>query len=459
MKNFFKKSNFKNMKVKVLLMFSFAALLFSCGDDHVNKPGGGSEVPKQILNPRVRNMSGGSVIYYDRPDDKNLRYVKAEYTTDDGMKMDATASFFTDSIFVQGFSNACTIDVFLYSVSASEVRSEPVSVSISPEKPPYLVAFDNLEILPTFLGVRAATVNETNAKLTVAMYKKNPDNGRFEEIGMSFLNDERIDFTVKGQDTIENNYMVKIRDQWGRWSDEKTENIKPWFEKQLDKSLFREVRLCVIQSGQDVIPDQTGQILPSNFWGHFMHWWSGSDVRFETLYDGRYGNSIGTCYHTRPTGVLPQHFTIDFGKPYTLSRIVIWGRFSDVEMGAGSNDTQHVFRNGFPKRIQLYGSTYTGTNERELQDDIDNPDYWVDLGQFILRRADGTTDMITGAGTGGSADFGTVEDRLILQRGHEFDFPQGMPQIRYFRFRSWELYNPAVNAVMLGEISLFGTEN
>jgi len=446
------------MKTKIFLIFAVVAYLYSCGDDHLNKPRGSSDaVPSQILNPRVKNISGGSIIYYDRPDDKNLRYVKAVYTTDDGVEMDATASYFTDSLFIQGFKDACTVTVNLYSVSATEVMSPPVPVTISPQTPPYLVALENLEILPTFLGVRAATINETGAKLGIAMYKKNPATDRFEEIGLNFPNrlNTNINFSVKGQDTIENVYMVKIRDQWGHWSSEKIAAITPWYEEELNKKLFNEVRLCNIKEGDgtDLSEQQEGQILPSNYWGHFMHWWGGSDVKFIALWDGVYGRNTTTCYHTRPTGKLPQHFTIDLGKLYSLSRIIIWGRFADTQLGAGGNDFQHVYKNGFPKHIQLYGSTYTGNDSRELKDDIDNPEYWVDLGEYFLRRADGTMDMITDSGSAG-----TEEDRIQLQKGHEFEFPEGLPKVRYFRFRTYSVYNPAVNAVMIGEISLFGTD-
>jgi hypothetical protein len=447
-----------NMKIKIFLMFIIAAFVFSCGDDNMNQPRGNSVVPKQILNPRVKNIPGGAVIYYDRPDDNNLRYVKAEYTTDDGVNMDATASFFTDSILVCGFRDVCNVTVNLYSVNASEVKSEPVKVQISPETPQYKLAFANLQINPTFGGVRVLASNETGEKLTIAVYKKDPANDKFEEISLNFTDWNEINFKVMGQDPVENVFMAKVRDLWGHWSEEKVVAITPWFEEQLNKRLFREVRLCNITegySGEGVL-DQTGFLLPSNYWGHFMHWWSGSDVRFEYLWDNEYGTSTGKCYHSRPTSVLPQHFTIDLGASYKLSRLIVHGRLSDTEMGAGSNDTQRVYRNGFPKHVQLYGATYDGPDMMQLHDDINNPDYWIDLGHYYLRRADGSLDMITGAGTGAGADFGTLEDRIQLQEGHELEIPEWAPKIRYFRFRTLECYNPAVNAVMLGEVTLYG---
>lgn len=440
------------MKSKIFLAI-LAVILYACGDDHMNKLRGGTEMPAKVLNVSVKNISGASIIYYDRPDDPNMRYVKAVYTTDDGVKMDATASFYTDSIVIEGFRDACECDVKLYSVNATEGLSEPVVVKINPERPPYLRAFDDMEIVPTFLGVRFRTKNETQAKLMLSAYKKNMATGEFEEINQHFTTLGEVNYSVKGQDTIEWEYGVRIRDKWGHWTEGmKTNFVKPWFEQELDKKLFKEVRLCnVIAGNTGDMPDQTGFLLPSNYWGHFMHWWSGSDVKFEYLYDGQKGTSTGKCYHTRNNSVLPQHFTIDLGQPYTLSRILIWGRWSDTGMGASSNDNAHVFKNGFPKTIQIYGATYDGPDIYQLHDDIENPEYWTLLDTYTLRRADGTTDLITTTGS-----YGTEEDRLILQQGHEFEFPDAH-KIRYFRFRTLECYNPAVSSVMLGEISLFGT--
>jgi len=454
------------MKTKIFLMFTVVAFLFSCGDDNMNQPRGNSAVPAKVLNPQVKNIPGGAIIYYDRPDDNNLRYVKAVYTTDDGVDMDATASFFTDSILIRGFRDACNVSVKLYSVNASEVMSEPLSVPISPETPVYLKALADLEINPTFGGVRLLTANETGEKLTIALYKKDPDTDRFEEIGLNFTDWKDINYKVMGQDPVENVYMAKIRDQWGHWSEEKVATLTPWFEEPLDKRLFKEVRLCNITEGYsgEGEPDgpwkgmlnQDGFLLPSNYWGHFMHWWSGSDVRFEYLWDGQYGTSTAKCFHTRPTCVLPLHFTIDLGVSAKLSRIVVHGRLSDTEMGAGSNDTQWVYRAGFPKYVKLYGATYDGPDMMQLHDDINDPEYWIDLGDYYLRRADGSLDMITGAGTGGNADFGTIEDHNQLKDGHELEFPEWAPKIRYFRFRVMENYNPAVNNVQLGEVTLYG---
>jgi len=463
--------------IKYLSVIFVLAALYACGDDNMNQPRGSSVIPEQVTVREVVNISGASIIYYDRPADENLLYVKAVYTTDDGVEMDATASFYTDSIVVRGFRDACSVDVLLYSVNAMEGMSKPVKVPVNPETPPYLEAFEKLEINPTFRGVVAATENVTNAKLSIVIEKLNPVTNKFEEIGLKFSDVKKLSFAVKGQvPDVAQTYRAKIRDQFGHWSETKEATIVPWFEKLLDRSKFQEVRRCYIASTSTDPPgnrpwpfdeNDPNFNLPSNFWGHFMHWWSGSNVRFDWLWDGEKGNNTSKCYHTKGYAPLPQHFTMDLGKEYSLSRIVIWGRFADATMPEGSTlnpgtgyDDQHVFRNGFPKRIKLYGGTYTGPNYAELKDDINNPEYWTDLGEYVLLRADGSTTIIPGnTNTSFATSNGwTAEDRALIQQGHEFDLPVGMPKYRYFRFQTWECYNPAVTSVMLGEIALYGND-
>ena len=153
------------MKPFKIAFFAVLLALYACGDDQVNYPTGSTEVPLQVKVTEVKNFSGASIIYYDRPNDKNLQYVKAVWTTDDGIEYNQTASFYTDSILVDGFGNEGSYKVKLYSVSHGQTYSAPVEVTVNPTRPPYLVAYDNLRIMPTFMGIRVTAENATGAKL------------------------------------------------------------------------------------------------------------------------------------------------------------------------------------------------------------------------------------------------------------------------------------------------------
>ncbi|MDR3061784.1 MAG: DUF5126 domain-containing protein, partial [Dysgonamonadaceae bacterium] len=317
------------------------------------------------------------------------------------------------------------------SVSAGETASQPVYVTIHPQEPPYLVAANNMEIFPTFAGIRATAQNETGAKLSFGSYKKNQA-GEWEEIGMYYTIATDIGFSVRGQEPTEAEFGIRVRDKWGHWSDIKTLTTTPWFEAECSKKLFKEI-----------------VNLPSD--ERIQHTWSGSITAFSNLWDEQIMRSASRCFHTRPSGTtLPQHFTMDLGNVYTLSRMTIWGRASSTNMGASSNDWQHVWTGGYPLRIQLYGSTYIGSDPTQLADDINDPS-WVLLGDHFLRRADGSVDPVAGN------NVGTAEDQALLERGQEIEFPADAPKVRYFRFRTMMTYGGG-SAVMLDEFSFFGSD-
>ena len=420
------------MKNNLLYIMLIVMLLFtaSCGETDLNDPKGNTAIPAKVSNPRVKNINGASIIYYDRPDDKNLKYVKAVYTTDDGVKMDATASFYTDSLLIEGFGTAGNYTVNLFSVSTGETYSEPVPVTISPLEPPYLTAIDSLELFPTFAGIRVATNNITKAKLSIGTYKKNAA-GEWEEIGMHYTTLDNIGFSVRGQDTIEAEYGARVRDRWGHWSEMKTLKATPWYEMQCNRNLFKEV--------QNLNTDTKEQ-----------HTWSGSATAFTRLWDDRIMLSAAQCFHTKPSGTsLPQHFTMDLGKAYTLSRIKIWPRGSITDMGASGNDYQHIWTGGHPKQIRLYGSTELEIID-SLKNDINDPS-WVFLGEYYLTRADGSLDPLVGS------SIGTADDKAKVMAGFEFEFPADAPKLRFFRFQTVDTYGGG-SAVMLDELQFFGSD-
>lgn len=404
--------------------FSFLLFLVSCEEGaDVNEPRGSVIPPAQVSNIVVRNTQGGAIIYYDRPDDNNLKYIKAVYTTDDGVQFDANASFYTDSILVSGFGQAGNYDVRLYSVSYGEIYSEPVIVPVSPLTPPYLAAAEELTIMPTFGGVRILTENETGAKLSIGTYRKNTD-GEWQEIGMYYTTASKIDFAFRGQESVEAEFGIQIRDRWGHLSEIKSFTATPWYEEECNKDLFK----------SDPILTDTYE----------MHkWGTSTPTKFENLWDREILLNNSKCFHTKPTAPMPQHFTIDLGREYLLSRFIVHGRGNAIAAGASSDTWTHLFASGHPKTFELWGSTNPNRETGEFDDS------WFKIGTFVILRADGTTTLQ-------SVSPLTDEDKALLVAGHEFIVPDGTPKLRWIRFRTLNTYG-SVNAVMLDELTFFGS--
>jgi hypothetical protein len=428
----------------LILLMTACLWLYSCKEDNFNTPKGSTEVPQQVTVTGVRDISGASVIYFSHPNDKHLKYVKAVWTTDDDIEYETTASFYTDSILVDGFGAEGLYKVKLYSVSDGGTYSEPVEVDVNPARPPYLVAFDETEISPYFMGIRVMSENETSARLTFRTFKKDTVTNEYIEVGTDYIVSPKIDYKNRGHaaDTLQY-FGVKIRDRWGHWSPMKEASIIPWYEIELPKNKFAEVALCNLEGDGSSVPDQTGQVLPSNFWGHKMHSWVNSNTSVQSMWDGIKLGSQLVCYHNKPMAPLPSHFTFDLGAPYMLSRMVLWAR----------NDVGNRFRGGHPQVVRIYAATYNGDYPTDLIDDIYDTDAWMDLGIFYFTRADGSSEPYPD-------DNLTVEDNALMEAGHEMTLAATEQKVRYLRVQTLKCFSPNTNtgAVMISEISVFGSD-
>ena len=437
-------------RISFLIVATAAALLSSCGKDNVNVPHGSTAVPLPVTVSKVVNREGSSVIYFKLPDDKNIKFVRAEWTTDDGRTMDATASYYTDSLVVEGFKDACTADVRLYSVSTGNVASAPVQQSVSPRTPAYLAIAERMNVSPYFLGLRVDAENSTQARLSFYTYKRSVTRSTgWEEIGQIHTSTRKIDYRIGKQDTVETMFAVRIKDGFDHWSDYKEHLLTPWWEEPCNKGIYSECRVHRLDeiSGEYVFDSRC-----LDWDGHQMHSWGGSQVAFANLWDNRKMVLAANCYHTKTTGnKIPQSFCINLGKAYTLSRALVWMRASDTRMGGTSDDWQHVWKGGMPKHVRLYASTYVGDDPtNNLADNLADPS-WIQIGETVFTKADGTTDAeISGVGTD--------DDRRKLEAGMEivFEAPPGQ-KIRYVRFQTVELYGIAT-AVMLDELEFHGSD-
>ena len=173
-------------------LFYIGVVLAACADNaDLNEPTGSTTPPSQVLNATVKNLPGAAIIYYDLPDDQNLKYVRASYKVDNMIRT-VNASFYTDSLVVEGFPTKGEYDVELYSVSYGEAVSTPLVVKVSPDTPPY---------------------------------------------------QKGGDFYVRGLDAVTTDFGIFVRDRWGHLSDTLYVTETPLYEEQCDKSLFRKMAL------------------------------------------------------------------------------------------------------------------------------------------------------------------------------------------------------------------------
>ena len=164
---------------------------------------------------------------------------------------------------------------------------------------------------------------------------------------------------------------------------------------EVNKSLFQELHLPTD------IGSEYGWIL-SHLWDNVI----GQDQGFHT---GGYG--------------LPQWFTFDMGQIAELDNFRLWQRESAL------------YNVGNPKVFEVWGSNNPAADGTW--------DSWTKLQTF-------TSYKPSGSPPGQNSD----EDRAFAQAGEKFNFPAGIPNLRYIRIKVLETWG-GVNYIHLTELSFF----
>ena len=198
----------------------------------------------------------------------------------------------------------------MYSVGYGEVASDPVIVEIDAKTPVFKEICQTLKYDRTFSGVKVNFENETRAKVSIGVLKKQPDN-TWTQLYMHYTEAPSGLFAIHGQDAVETEFGFYVRDRWGNLSDTVSFVTTPILEIECDKSLFKNAKL------------------PGDEWE--CHAWASMKLNaIECVWDGR---TIGLpMYHSKNV-TMPRHITIDLGKEYKFSRFVYHTRHDNTSVG------------------------------------------------------------------------------------------------------------------------------
>ncbi|PRD56642.1 DUF5000 domain-containing lipoprotein [Sphingobacterium gobiense] len=359
--------------------------------------------PGPVGNVKVENFQGGATLTYDLPPGKELWYVKAEYEIRPGVKREKKATYYTNQIVLDGFGKTGDYDVKLYAVSRDEKESEPVVVQVHPDTPPIESVYETLVMNEDFGGLNVSMKNDTEADIVMYIVTLEP-NGVWEPVETYYTRQRQGIFTARGFEPEERRFGVYIRDRWENYSDTLVGDLTPYFEMELDKSRFKEVRL----------PTDTWQKRYAGSAGVSAIWngnraTSGQNHNFQSILPSP----------------IPQWFTFDLGVTAKLSRMQYW-------MKAG------LFAQGNAKVIEIWGST---------DPDPDGSwESWTLMATFTSFKPSGLPLGST-----------TEEDIAHATAGDNFVFPADAPLVRYIRFKTLEVWDPATQNVWVNEISMFGS--
>ncbi len=377
--------NTNNIKSGIYAAIALLVMI-SCSDELTNHQPVGSDpnAPQQVSEVQVTNRAGNAKITYKTPADPNLLYVKAEYTITSGKVMEAKASYYADSLVLEGFADTEEHEVKLYTVSRSEVKSQPMTVKIKPLTAPIWAVYESVEIINAFGGYKLTALNSTNASIAILIMKRNVLNEWEVDNDLSVYTTAYVVASQKsGMDTVSRQYGIAVRDRWGNITDTLFQQISPIYEVELNTANFKHFPLP-----NDPIQQPGASV--ANMW------------------DLRYGWPVSFTSLATATLTTPSIVTIDMGTTAKLSKV--WIRpFKELSNLYFSFTTL--------KSFELWGST-----NPNLDGSLDNS--WTLLGTYECKKPSGSS---------GATE--TASDQEAAANGFYYDIDFNAPKIRYIRIR------------------------
>ncbi len=376
----------------------------SC-DDLAHQPvNTDSSPPKPIASAEVENLPGGARITYKLPaESKGLLYIKAVYEIRPGISREVKASYYTNTLVVDGFGETGEYPVKLIAVGRNNLESDPLSIAVSPLTPPVKSIFETLTVKEDWGGISLTVNNETEASIAIEVITLD-SLGDWKPVETFYTKMKDVKFAVRGYEPVKRKFGLYIRDRWDNKSDTITNEYTPLLEEFLDKSKFREMTL------------------PTDY--NAPH--SGGTLRMLKIWDGLLSESD---FVTVPGHGLPQWFTFDLGVTAQLSRLVLFKRLS----------ANFLYNSGAVKKWELWGSANP------------NPDGSWDDSWILLKECQSIKPSGLPPGQN------TNEDLEYAAAGEEFEFSSELPPVRYIRWKTLENWGN-VTHVNITEIDVFGQE-
>ena len=383
----------KNISIYTILL-CFGMVFTSCEEEERGPLIGDSTPPGKITEVVVTNLAGGAKIEYEIPKDEDALMVEATYHLDNGREVTSKSSIFKNYVMVEGLREVKPQDVKLVVLDRSNNKSEPVSVTITPETAPVDKLFSSFELVEDFGGVRLKYNNEEKISAELLLYAKDEKGNLVYSQSTFISDDQRQHHTFRGFPPMSKGFGVAAIDRW--------DNVTETYEKEVTP--LEEVFLSIENFGDVFLDgderDAFGWI-KSNLWN---------------------GSIDGSGYHTaqgNPGAIVPPYtegyhmFTMDLGVKAKLSRFKFWQRRGGWE-----------FTHGNPRYFEVWGI------DEIPADNGTSFEGWTKLIE------DGEVVKPSGGPLGSNS----AEDQAQAAKGEEFEFPIDAPAVRYIRFvnkESW----------------------
>ncbi|TBO41293.1 DUF4959 domain-containing protein [Pedobacter kyonggii] len=397
-------SNMNTMKLNFALLLSMVIVLVAgCKVDELEPLEKNTDVPGVVSNVKWVAGPGNATLTYALPNNNNLLYVKAVYALASGRVMEVKASYYGNTLKVEGFGDTDEHEVKLYAVTRSEIESAPVTVMVKPLENPIWGVFRSIKAQADFGGLRFTAKNIAKADLAIEILTEDSKGKLVPTSKNIYTSIVDIDQAIRGYDPIERKFAITIRDRWLNYSDTLYITLTPLYEAVIPKTGYKAVTLP-----SDVAINTSTSI--AGMWDGDTNGWP-------------------RVLMTSSAVLTPQWVTFDIGKLSSLSRIVMWD--------------YPEYLNG---RTYYYGGNLLdfevwGTDNPPSDGSFTN---WTKLGTFKSIKPSGSAYGVN-----------TAEDNTIGAAGLNYTFDPGIPKVRYIRIKSLKNWQ-GTTFMAIGEIQLYG---
>ncbi|MDB5123204.1 MAG: hypothetical protein JWP94_1333 [Mucilaginibacter sp.] len=388
-------------------------LLGSCAkNEGFNTPASGDQTkPGVITGVKVKNLNGAAYITYNLPNSSNLLYVLAQYDINGKKIRQTKASYYTDTVLVDGFAKSKDYTVTLWSVSRANVQSDPVTVTVHPDTPYYQLIKPTLQLAPDFGGVNIKGLNRSKKDIGVILIALDNSTKALEVQDQHYTNIDTINYSVRGYAAVPRKFGVYVTDKFGNVSDTTILTLTPIFETLLDKTKFSVYKLATDS------PTAYGWEVPY-------------------LWDNK-TDDYSSGWHTAPGGPQPMQVTFSMGVSAQLSRFIMWER-----------PGQYAYAHGNPRDFSIWGSNKPAPKDALLPQLASVGTVvgdWINLGNYHYPNPP----------SGLTPGFTNAADAAFVSAGVNFNFPPGTPVVRYFRMLVHATWSGGDFAHMM-EFSIYG---
>lgn len=402
------------MKTIKYILSVCCILLFAYCKEEIQKPlTEGGDAPEPVKNIVVERLPGSVRLKYTLPDNSNLMYVKAEFETQGKMR-DVKATYFTDTLLLEGFGDTLEHEVKIYSVSRNEVSSAPVVIKVRPKKPPVFQTFDSMTLDEDFGGARMTYKNTSEADLSLTIIHKDAD-GFWVVDDVLYTKSIDGSFSARGLESKLTTFGVYAKDRWGNYSDTLTKDLTPIFEREILKP-FVKMPLTSLDPLLSLFNDKTDADAYN------------ANTRLEKIWDGKIPiTTVNDGLATKVNNGIPASFTFDLKVTSRLSRFIYHQRQEVANQPWGDSN---------PRLFEIWGRASLPTNP--------SWDGWTKL-----------MDVESVKPSGLPLGQNSPEDLALILKGEEFNFSRDIPPIRYVRIKIIESW-AKTRAVSIGELTFFG---